>query len=145
MKHINPRTGQRMECDRQIIGECIRVWFGSVAEFDAFVQQGPHGRKHDMRWYGFVQIPVCQGFFRHKSDLDGTVAFWVAAGVAAAFNQNLGMYGFPYRWILAGTVPVYWWGLLSYVGSTYTPGDWAYVEDDIALEKCQPHLRERDS
>ena len=56
------------------------------------------------------------------------MVFCFDAGVAAAFKKNLGMYGFPYQWILAAALPVFWWGILTYVGSSFTPGDWAHVE-----------------
>ena len=39
VNHVNPKTGQRMSCDRQTIAGCLDHWFGSVAAFDALVQQ----------------------------------------------------------------------------------------------------------
>mmetsp|Transcript_35536 Transcript_35536/g.82974 ORF Transcript_35536/g.82974 Transcript_35536/m.82974 type:complete len:214 (-) Transcript_35536:254-895(-) len=39
LNHIHPKTGKPMTCDRLIIGESLRLWFGSVGAFEAYVQQ----------------------------------------------------------------------------------------------------------
>ena len=39
VNHVNPKTGQRMFCDRQAISGCLEHWFGSDTAFDAVVQQ----------------------------------------------------------------------------------------------------------
>ena len=39
VNHINPKTGQRMFCDRQTIAGCLEHWFGSVPAFDIVVQK----------------------------------------------------------------------------------------------------------
>ena len=39
LNHINPKTGEPLPCDRLAIGECIRSWFGSVADFETLVQE----------------------------------------------------------------------------------------------------------
>ena len=39
LNHINPKTGEPLPCDRLAIGECIRSWFGSAAEFETLVQE----------------------------------------------------------------------------------------------------------
>lgn len=37
-KHKDPDTGARISCDREVIQGCIVAWFGSLDDFDVFVQ-----------------------------------------------------------------------------------------------------------
>eukprot|EP00930_Biecheleria_cincta_P027483 TRINITY_DN19304_c0_g1_i1.p1 TRINITY_DN19304_c0_g1~~TRINITY_DN19304_c0_g1_i1.p1 ORF type:complete len:642 (+),score=95.83 TRINITY_DN19304_c0_g1_i1:129-2054(+) len=36
--HVNPMTGQQMSCDRKIVFDCIRFWFGSLGAFECSVR-----------------------------------------------------------------------------------------------------------
>lgn len=38
VKHVDPMTGQQMSCDRKLVFECIRSWFGSLGAFEAAVR-----------------------------------------------------------------------------------------------------------
>ena len=36
--HVDPKAGKRVVCDRKAMALCLELWFGSVADFDALVQ-----------------------------------------------------------------------------------------------------------
>ncbi|CAE7501372.1 unnamed protein product, partial [Symbiodinium sp. CCMP2456] len=36
--HVNPVTGKAMICDHETIRECLRIWFGSTAEFEQVIR-----------------------------------------------------------------------------------------------------------
>lgn len=38
IEHRDPETGTKISCDRQVIQACIIAWFGSLKEFEEFVQ-----------------------------------------------------------------------------------------------------------
>eukprot|EP00931_Biecheleriopsis_adriatica_P002846 TRINITY_DN1039_c0_g1_i1.p1 TRINITY_DN1039_c0_g1~~TRINITY_DN1039_c0_g1_i1.p1 ORF type:complete len:757 (-),score=129.93 TRINITY_DN1039_c0_g1_i1:36-2306(-) len=38
VSHKLPETGEKIACDREVIQACIVAWFGSLADFDDFVQ-----------------------------------------------------------------------------------------------------------
>ncbi|CAJ1344167.1 unnamed protein product [Effrenium voratum] len=66
VQHKMPETGERISCDRDIIQACIVTWFGSLADFDNFVQAelagyfwrslGHFGLPY--RWVVGSQLPV---------------------------------------------------------------------------------------
>jgi len=87
MQHQDPETGAKMSCDRQVIQACIMAWFGSLKEFEDFVQSdlAPRFRSSIGRvgvpywWVVASQIPFMW------SHLDQAVPFlrcghWQAAG-----------------------------------------------------------------
>ncbi|CAE7220883.1 unnamed protein product [Symbiodinium sp. CCMP2592] len=39
VNHTSPTTGTPMPCDRELLAACVALWFGSVADFDTYVQQ----------------------------------------------------------------------------------------------------------
>ena len=39
LKHVHPSSGRALNCDKETLGQSIRLWFGSVDAFDTFVQQ----------------------------------------------------------------------------------------------------------
>ena len=36
--HVDAETGERLNCDRDVLLQCIKIWFGSTAHFDKLVQ-----------------------------------------------------------------------------------------------------------
>ena len=95
MNHINPTTGQPMTCDLQIIGECIRVWFGSVAKFDDFVQTGPDGHRckyaaHAARGCSILLL-VGDFFCRHRLAKSGCLCgFLLRCRSCCSFQEEPG-------------------------------------------------------
>ncbi|CAK9018984.1 Uncharacterized protein SCF082_LOCUS14319 [Durusdinium trenchii] len=66
VNHRLPETGEKIACDREVIQACIMTWFGSLSDFDSFVQAelagyfwrslGHFGLPY--RWVVGSQLPV---------------------------------------------------------------------------------------
>ena len=104
MKHVD-RAGKPMTCDREIILECIRSWFGSDEEFEQAVRSqvsealmkgvGYHALPYS--WWVGVSLPLLWGFvdlsaarFRAGATFNGVVA------IIYAFITWLGVGSFGY-------------------------------------------------
>lgn len=106
VNHVNPKTGQRMICDRQAIAGCLEHWFGSDTAFDAVVQRdvsaafqrGVMSCLLPYAWLTGATIPIAW-FGVHA----GLQSLWWRSGVDLwlAFSNTLYLFC---TWL--GTIPV---------------------------------------
>ena len=106
MKHVDA-AGNRMICDREIILECIRSWFGSDEEFEEAVRsqvstalvKGVGYNALPYFWFVGVSVPILWGFidlsaarFRAGATFNGmvviiyTLIMWLGVGSCGFFS-----------------------------------------------------------
>lgn len=76
VSHRLPETGERIACDREVIQACIMTWFGTLTDFDSFVQAelagyfwrslGHFGLPY--RWVLGSQLPVLWAYMDIVAD-----------------------------------------------------------------------------
>jgi len=98
VEHKLPETGERIACDREVIQACIMTWFGSLEDFDSFVQAelagyfwrslGHFGLPY--RWVLGSQLPVLWAYMDIVADSihDGDV-WYVSSMVVEGLSMWL--------------------------------------------------------
>lgn len=97
VNHRLPETGEKVSCDREVIQACIMTWFGSLTDFDSFVQAelagyfwrslGHFGLPY--RWVVGSQIPVFWAYMDLIAEAIPTQDKW---SVSALMIEALAMW-----------------------------------------------------
>jgi len=69
--HVDARLGSAVICDREIVGECITEWFGSVDGFERL--RALHGVEGSLCPAGAFPVPVCLAAAGHFPSLMGAL------------------------------------------------------------------------
>lgn len=97
VNHRLPETGEKIACDREVIQACIMTWFGSLTDFDSFVQAelagyfwrslGHFGLPY--RWVVGSQLPVFWAYMDLIAEAIPTQDKW---SVSALIIEALAMW-----------------------------------------------------
>lgn len=97
VNHRLPETGEKIACDREVIQACIMTWFGSLTDFDSFVQAelagyfwrslGHFGLPY--RWVVGSQLPVFWAYMDLIAEAIPTQDKW---SVSALIVEALAMW-----------------------------------------------------